>query len=187
MNEQTGRTSTQPRRRGCHWGRESGYATGYAWWGSDPSAPAGTRDGSPDTAHEPDLRVSDDDRNEVVQDLNEHFEAGRLDLAEHQERIAQALGARTRRDLAGMLSDLPPLRLSDDQRPRWGGPAPWMVLPIVFAIIVAVAVGNAVFGIHHGLFFPWFLIPIGIVIAFRFRRRAFAGWRPVTGPRGSGV
>jgi hypothetical protein len=111
----------------------------------------------------------------VAQDLNGHFEAGRLDMAEHQDRIAQALGARTRRDLAGLLSDLPPLRPPSHQRVRPGGLAPWMVLPILFPIIVAVAVGNAVFGIGHGFFFPWFLIPIGIVVALRFRRR---GWRP---------
>jgi hypothetical protein len=182
MNEQTGRQSTQLRGRGCHWGRESGYATGYAWWGSDPSAPAGTREGSPGAPYGPDLRVSDDDRNAVAQDLNEHFEAGRLDMFEHQERIAQAFGARTRRDLAGLLSDLPPRRSPDHQRLRWGGPAPWMVLPIVFAVIVAVSVGNAVFGIHHGLFFPWFLIPIGILVVLRFRRHALAGWRPVGSP-----
>jgi hypothetical protein len=57
-----------------------------------------------------------------------------------------------------------------------------MVLPIVFAVIVAVSVGNAVFGIHHGLFFPWFLIPIGILVVLRFRRHALAGWRPVGSP-----
>jgi hypothetical protein len=55
------------------------------------------------------------------------------------------------------------------------------VLPIVFAVIVAVAVGNAVFGINHGIFFPWFLIPIGIVVATpvpaaRLRRMA-PGWQ----------
>jgi hypothetical protein len=104
-------------------------------------------------------------------------------MVEHQERIAEALGARTRRDLAGLLSDLPPLRPSDPQRLRRGGPAPWMLIPVVVAIIAAVAVGNAVFGIGHGFFFPWFLIPVGIVIAFRSRRRAFAGWPPVAGPR----
>lgn len=174
MNDQSGRRSIQLRVRGSHWGRESGYATGYAWWGSDPAASAGTREGPPGGPPEPDLRVSDDDRNAVAQDLNEHFEAGRLDIVEHQERIAQALGARTRRDLAGLLSDLPPLRPVNQQRLHRGGPAPWIVLPILFAIILAVAVGNAVFGIRHGFFFPWFLIPIGIVV-LRFRRR---GWRP---------
>ena len=124
---------------------------------------------------ETDLRVSDDDRNAVAQDLNEHFEAGRLDMAEHQDRIAQALGARTRRDLAGLLTDLPPLRPPNDQRIQRSRPAPWMVLPVLLAIVVAVGVANAVFNTRHGFFFPWFLIPIGIVVALRIRRR---GWRP---------
>jgi hypothetical protein len=110
----------------------------------------------------------------VAEDLNEHFEAGRLDMVEHQERIAQALGARTQRDLAGLLADLPPRRLPNRQRLPRGGPVHWMVLPVLFAVIVAVAIGNAVFGFRHG-FFPWFLIPIGIVVALRFRRRT---WRP---------
>ncbi|MGH9097178.1 MAG: DUF1707 SHOCT-like domain-containing protein [Acidimicrobiales bacterium] len=180
MDEQSVRRSIQPRGRGTRWGRESGYATGYAWWGSDPTASAGTREGRSGAPPEPDLRVSDDDRNSVAEDLSEHFEAGRLDMAEHQERITQALGARTRRDLAGLLSDLPPLRPSKHQpRPR-REPAPWMVLPILFPIIVAVVVGNAVFGIRHGSFFPWFLIPIGIVVALRVRRRRWRSGFPTT-------
>jgi hypothetical protein len=112
----------------------------------------------------------------VAENLNEHFEAGRLDIADHQERIAQALGARTQRDLTGLLADLPPRRPPNRQLLPRGWPAPWMVFPILLAIVVAVAVavGDAVFGLRHG-FFPWFLIPIGIVIALRSRRRA---WRP---------
>ncbi len=174
MNEQPSRRNPQLRGRGCPWGRDSGYATGYGWWGSDPSTPAGTREG-PGEPQEPDLRVSDDDRNAVAQDLNDHFEAGRLDMAEHQERITQALGARTRRDLAGLLSDLPPPRVPVRPRLQPGGPVPWIALPILFAVIVAVTVGNAVLGIRHGFFFPWFLIPIGIVVAFRLRRRVLVG------------
>ena len=45
MNEQSGRRSFQPGGRGSHWGRKSGYSTGYAWWGSDPATSAGTREG----------------------------------------------------------------------------------------------------------------------------------------------
>jgi hypothetical protein len=174
MHEQAGRRSTQPRGRGGYWGRQSGYATGYAWWGSNPAASGDSRERPSPLRQDPDLRVSDDDRNAVAEDLSEHFEAGRLDMVEHQERIARALGARTQRDLAGLLADLPPRRPPNHQRLRPGGPVHWMVLPILLAIIVAVAVGNAVFGFRHG-FFPWFLIPIGVVVALRFRRRA---WRP---------
>jgi hypothetical protein len=116
----------------------------------------------------------------VAQDLNEHFEAGRLDMAEHQERITRALGARTRRDLAGLLSDLPLLRPPNHERLRRRGPAPRVVLPLLFPIIVAVAVGNAVLGIRHGFFFPWFLIPIGIVVALRIRRRGWRAGMPTT-------
>lgn len=179
MNDQSGRPTIQSRGRGARWGRDSGYATGYAWWGSDPSTAAGTRERTPGGLQEPDFRVSDDDRNSVAQDLNEHFEAGRLDMAEHQERITQALGARTRRDLAGLLSDLPPLRPSNNQRLPRGRPAPWIAIPVLLAIILAVTVGNVIFGIRHGFYFPWFLIPIGIVVV-RLRRR---GWRtgiPIT-------
>ncbi len=69
----------------------------------------------PDAADLPsdDLRASDAERDAVVAQLREHGGAGRLSIEELDERIASALAAPTRRELAALVADLP--RLS---RPR---------------------------------------------------------------------
>ncbi len=56
-----------------------------------------------------DLRVSDSERNEVAEALSKHFADGRLDQSEFDERMGNAMGAKTRADLSGLLVDLPPL------------------------------------------------------------------------------
>ncbi len=61
---------------------------------------------------DPGLRVSQDEREEVVELLRTHAGEGRLDLDELEERVEAALSARTRADFDALLSDLP------DTRPR---------------------------------------------------------------------
>ena len=53
------------------------------------------------------LRVSDADRQAVTDRLAEHFADGRLDQAEIDDRVGQAMNAKTRADLSGLFSDLP--------------------------------------------------------------------------------
>ena len=53
------------------------------------------------------LRVSDADRNRVIAELSEHFEAGRLTVEELEDRTGRALQARTAGELAGLFTDLP--------------------------------------------------------------------------------
>ena len=55
----------------------------------------------------PDLRASDAEREAVVARLRLHGEAGRLDVDELEERVGAAYAARTHRDLAWLLRDLP--------------------------------------------------------------------------------
>jgi len=55
----------------------------------------------------PDLRVSDAERSEVADRLAEHYGEGRLDQSEFNERVEQAMHAKTRSDLAGLFDDLP--------------------------------------------------------------------------------
>ena len=54
-----------------------------------------------------DKRASDAERDRVVSDLRAHGAEGRLSIEELDERIAAALAARTRADLAPLLADLP--------------------------------------------------------------------------------
>src|SRR5258708_25001421 len=61
-----------------------------------------------------DLRVSDAERAEVADRLAKHYSEGRLDQAEFDERVDQAMRAKTRSDLSGLFDDLP---LTDEPEP----------------------------------------------------------------------
>ena len=54
-----------------------------------------------------DLRVSDAERNEVVDLLRRQTSAGRLTLGEFEDRLEEVYGARTRRELERALRELP--------------------------------------------------------------------------------
>jgi hypothetical protein len=54
-----------------------------------------------------DLRVSDADRDRALRELSEAFQAGRITADEFDARSEQALGARTGKELTGLLADLP--------------------------------------------------------------------------------
>jgi hypothetical protein len=58
---------------------------------------------------EPDLRVSDEDREKAAIEIREHYAAGRLDADELGERLERAYAARTAADLAAVRADLPAL------------------------------------------------------------------------------
>jgi hypothetical protein len=58
---------------------------------------------------EPHLRASDADRAAVATALGEHMAAGRLTLAEFEERVGLAFEAKTYGGLAALTADLPPL------------------------------------------------------------------------------
>ena len=53
------------------------------------------------------LRASDADRDRVLARLQDALASGMIDLEEFHDRSGQALGARTRRELAATTSDLP--------------------------------------------------------------------------------
>jgi Flp pilus assembly protein TadB len=54
-----------------------------------------------------DLRVSDAERTAVADRLSKHYADGRLDQSEFNERLDQAMKAKTQSDLAGLFDDLP--------------------------------------------------------------------------------
>jgi hypothetical protein len=54
------------------------------------------------------LRAGNAEREQVVQRLNRAFSEGRLDVAELEERVAQAYAAKTLGDLRPLTADLPP-------------------------------------------------------------------------------
>jgi len=56
---------------------------------------------------DPQVRAGDTDREALATVLGEHMSAGRLTLAEYEERLARAYAARTFGDLAELTADLP--------------------------------------------------------------------------------
>ena len=80
----------------------------------EPAEPKPVPEPSP--GHE--LRVSDADRDAVVNQLAEHATAGRLTLAEHEERMERAMEAKTRGQLDELLTDLPDVATAKPERRR---------------------------------------------------------------------
>src|SRR5689334_24165331 len=56
------------------------------------------------------MKASDADRDAVVSDLSEHFQAGRLTATELDERTGRTLAARTWGELGELVADLPAAR-----------------------------------------------------------------------------
>src|SRR5215831_17538777 len=102
------------------------------------------------------LRVSDADRDAAITELGEHFQAGRLDPAELEDRTGRALRARIGSDLDELLADLP-RRPQAPARPR---PA---LLPFLVPVLVGAGLTAAVLtaaaggGWHHQWAFGWAL------------------------------
>jgi len=71
-----------------------------------PSGPASPPVAAP-PPRDPDLRVSQAERDAVVSLLAGHYADGRLSLGEYEERVAAALAATTGRDLDALFTDLP--------------------------------------------------------------------------------
>lgn len=128
-----------------------------------------------------DLRVSDAERTEVADLLAKHYGDGRLDQAEFNQRLDQAMRAKTYRELSGLFADLPP---TEDIEEPAGAQVTARLQPrhrnhriLLFALVIAVAVfaGTAVrFQLPFGVAFnplAWIaLFIVIIVLAARGRK-----------------
>jgi Domain of unknown function (DUF1707) len=155
--------------------------------GSPPSAP-----GSPPRHRasyaNPGMRVSDAERAEVADRLSKHYGDGRLDQAEFNERLDQAMSAKTQEDLRGLFTDLPDGEAAEDARPRrhghperhWRSEGHWhperygqlqrhggpfhRILFLVLVIVITAALGQALVRSY----IPWFLIGLLAVLWLRY-------------------
>jgi hypothetical protein len=146
---------------------------------SRPSFLAGTRR----RGSYSDLRMSDAERAEVADLLAAHYGDGRLDQAEFEQRLDQAMRAKTHRDLGGLLADLPPTPSpGEPEGPelparRHGRRSRHRMLPVVLAILVAIlAVHTLAFALNPWAwaFSPWLwigLIAVIAVLVTRSRKR----------------
>ena len=119
------------------------------------------------------VRVSDAERTETADRLAAHFGDGRLNQAEFDERVAQAMNAKTRGDLSGLFDDLPepgpagtpgttargPHSPAHPIRP---GMNPFFLVLLVVVITAAGTAGEAVFGHVPGMK-TW--LTVGVITA----------------------
>jgi hypothetical protein len=112
------------------------------------------------------IRASDRDRETVIALLGEHTGAGRLTLAEFEDRVAGTTSALTLADLDRLLVDLPvapaprPAPPSDRRLDRW---RPWL---ITAAICVTIWAATSIRAGDVLYFWPfWVIVPWGIMLA----------------------
>ena len=124
------------------------------------------------TSSDQHMRVSDAERQEVADRLAQHFSDGRLDQAEFDERLARAMAAKTRADLAGLFDDLPEAGLPGTGAPaappyrRRGHP----VLLFVLLVVLAATVGHALLWVAAPLVWIAFAVVAILFATGHFRR-----------------
>jgi hypothetical protein len=143
---------------------------------------------TPGNAHSAQMKASDADRDAVLADLSEHFQAGRLTAGEFDDRAGRALAARTWGELGDLMQDLPADPVgSRAQLTATAGTLPRrpagrsMLAPIAvlagIAIVVAMSAGTG----HPRWGMLWLVIPV-LLIARR-RMTCLAGAPGRSGPR----
>lgn len=123
---------------------------------------------------DPDLRVSDAERNEVADLLARHYGDGRLTQDEFNERVDRAMNAKTQSDLSGLFDDLPALGGSQEPgrkpRPR-GGHRPLLYLTLIVVLLIVAGHGMWWFFMPHWLS-VLLLIAVGVYVIRAIERRA---------------
>jgi len=129
------------------------------------------------SSQQPDILASDQERDAIASELGAHFQAGRLDAAELDDRLGRALRARTRGDLAELVTDLP--QASPPQEPPAGRDSRAAMAAIAITLgVAALTVAGLAFtaGGGHRFWAPWWLIPVVImVLRGRWWRRSMIG------------
>jgi hypothetical protein len=135
-------------------------------------------DASPGYAN-PNMRISDAERQAVADRLAVHYGDGRLDQEEFDRRLSQAMSATTQADLNGLFADLPDLQPGGGQAGPPPGPPmpppppvvaapprrlPSKALAVLLVIVVAIAVGHALTGLV-----PWVALAIVAILWLWYR------------------
>jgi hypothetical protein len=142
---------------------------------------------------DPDMRVSQAERDEVAAALARHYADGRLSLGEYEDRVAAAYEARTGRDFEPLLADLPapvpattPTSTPAPAGSGAGARRPWFDrtrLPVYLPRLLAVT-GVLILAVGSGWWVLWLLWPALVLTSpHRVRRRhyydrPFGGHRP---------
>jgi hypothetical protein len=108
------------------------------------------------------MKASDADRDAVLSELSEHFQAGRLTSAEFDERAGRALAARTWGELRDLLRDLPAARPGPASAPERPSRRP-ALLPVAVLAGVGIAVAVSAGAAHHIWGFWWILLAVLLI------------------------
>jgi hypothetical protein len=122
------------------------------------------------------MKASDADRDAVLSELSEHFQAGRLTNAEFDDRAGQALAARTWGELRDLLQDLPtarPLAATPSAAPLERSSGRTARLPVALLAGIAIVVALSVDVGHH----RWGGLGLLLLVVF-VARRVTCGARP---------
>jgi hypothetical protein len=87
---------------------------------------------------EVELRVSDGDRDRVVEELRAHAADGRLTIEELEDRVQRALAARTAGEVAELTHDLPERPAARSPRRSWRARPEVQTYLAVMALLVAI-------------------------------------------------
>jgi hypothetical protein len=112
------------------------------------------------------VRVSDVERNQVIEVLKQHAAEGRLTLEEFEARVDEALAARTGTDLRLVLRELP-MPETQPVRRRPALPVAVPALPVIVMVVVFVSLIAGHFFLLPLVFVAFFWFPMG---AARHRR-----------------
>jgi hypothetical protein len=124
------------------------------WWSHDRYYDTrGWSEQRSPVAQQPDFRVSDADRNQVIDQLKRHTADGRLTLEEFEDRVGETMSAKTAGELGTALRELPPLQSGAPVPARRGG----VRMPFIFVgVFLLLAWGHPVFLLVIPLAFLWF-------------------------------
>ena len=133
------------------------------------------------------MKASDADREAVLSDLSEHFQAGRLTVDEFEDRTGRALASRTWGELRDLMQDLPTgpagphvsvtaTAGAQPQRPI-GRP---LLIPIAVLAGVGIAVALSAGTTHPRWGILWLLLPVLLIVR---RMTCCAGAPRRSGPR----
>ena len=132
---------------------------------------------------EPHLRAADADRAAVADVLGRHMAAGRLTVAEYEERLTRAYAARTYGELAELTTDLPDaapapapsgatVATAGASPVRWGAhgwhgadPGDWRSWASTAAIVLAIWATTSLISWEFQYFWPmWVIGPWGAIL-----------------------
>ena len=122
---------------------------------------------------DPRVRIGDAERDRVIGQLADHHAAGRLTLAEFEDRMTAASTARTGADLAVLIADLPsPTVPSTPRGPARPGARRLQLDPAVWTCQAVMALRGLIW-LGTGAGYPWPIWPMlgwGLGVAGKHRR-----------------